>query len=61
MAFFRIITDIGTRWTVKDDTTRDIAVFLNQHSYESPATKMKMLLINDAAINLDKIVAIERV
>jgi len=61
MAFFRIITDIGTRWTVKDDTTRDIAVFLNQHSYESPATKMKMLLIDDAAINLDKIVAIEKV
>jgi len=61
MAFFRVIADTGMRWTVKDDTTRDIAVFLNQHSYESPATKMKMLLINDAAINLDKIVAIERV
>ena len=59
--FFRIITDSGMRWTVKDDTTRDIAVFLNQHSYESPATKMKMLLIDGAAINLNKIVAIEKV
>ena len=58
---FRIIAENGMRWTVVDESTKDPAVFLSQHFYESTSTKMKFIVVDDAIINLDKIVAIERV
>jgi len=58
---FRIIAENGMRWTVVDKSIKDPAVFLSQHFYESTSTKMKFIVVDDAIINLDKIVAIERV
>ena len=59
---FRIIAENGMRWTVEtEDSIIDPAVFLSQHFYESTSTRMKFIVVEDAIINLDKIVAIERV
>ena len=58
---FRIIAENGMRWTIQDESTRDPTVFLSQHFYESSSTRMKFLVVEGAIINLDKIVAIEKV
>ena len=58
---FRIVAENGMRWTVSDKSTTDPSVFLSQHFYESTSTRMKFIVVEDAIINLDKIVAIEKV
>lgn len=59
MTRFRIITE-KCNWTVEDDKINDAAVFLSEHYYKSPTTTTSFIVVENAIINLDKLVAIER-
>lgn len=56
---FRIITE-KCSWTIEDEKINDPAIFLSEHFYKSPTTTTSFIVIEDAIINLDKIIAIER-
>ena len=60
MNTFRIYTT-KCNWTVKDDTIKDPVVFLSNHMYKSPASGDSFLVIDDAIISIEHIVAIEKV
>lgn len=59
MARFRIITE-KCNWTVEDDKINDATVFLSEHFYKSPTAAIPFIVIEDAVINLNKLIAIER-
>ena len=57
MKTFRIITD-KYNWTITDPSP-DATVFISNHFYKSSTSNLNFIVIDNATIALNKIIAIE--